>query len=289
MEIWVESPESLRDEITMNQRRTTLSVVSAATAILLCSFGNGQVQPKVGFKDTPMLPGGKWHVHDADRPRPAVITPGSCSTPQDPGRAPSDAILLFDGKDVSHWRGRRGGEVGWNVEDGALVIKPGSGAIISKEEFGDCQLHLEFAAPVPARGRDQGRGNSGLMFFGRYEIQVLDSFENVTYADGQAAAIYGQFPPLVNASRPPGEWQSYDIIFTAPRFNDDRTIESPAYVTMLHNGVLVHNHRAIIGAMAYRAVGKYTAHGPKGPILLQDHGNPVRFRNIWVRNLAVGE
>jgi hypothetical protein len=196
---------------------------------------------------------------------------------------------LFDGKDLSQWRGRRGRPAGWKVEDGAMVIKPGAGEITSKEEFGDCQLHLEFAAPVPARGRDQGRGNSGLMFFGRYEIQVLDSFENVTYADGQAAAIYGQFPPLVNASRPPGQWQDYDIIFTAPRFKADRSLDSPAYVTMLHNGTLVHNHQPVIGAMAYRAVGKYTPHGPKGTIVLQDHGNPVKFRNIWVREITNGQ
>src|SRR5262249_49360725 len=160
----------------------------------------------------------------------------------------------------------------------------GAGAILTKDEFGDCQLHVEWAAPDPPKGRDQGRGNSGVMLFGRYEIQVLDSFENLTYADGQAAAIYGQYPPLVNASRPPGKWQSYDIIFTAPRFQNGSLV-SPAYVTMLHNGVLVHNHTPVIGAMAYRAVGKYTPHGPNGPITLQDHGNPVRFRNIWVRDL----
>ena len=144
------------------------------------------------------------------------------------------------------------------------MIQPGAGEIVSAEEFGDCQLHLEFAAPVPPRGRDQGRGNSGVMFFGRYEIQVLDSFQNRTYADGQAAAIYGQYPPLVNASRPPGQWQTYDIIFKAPRFEEDGSLESPAYVTMLHNGVLVHNHRPVIGAMAYRAVGKYTTARPQG-------------------------
>jgi hypothetical protein len=270
----------------MNRRRALVLVVSAAAVIAVGGLSIGQDQPKVGFKDTPMLPGGKWHVHDGDRPRPTVITPGTCSTQQQPGQAPSDAIVLFDGKDLSHWNGRRGRPVEWTVEDSAMVIKAGSGEITSKEQFGDCQLHLEFAAPVPARGRDQGRGNSGLMFFGRYEIQVLDSFENVTYADGQAAAIYGQFPPLVNASRPPGQWQTYDIMFTAPRFKPDRSLESPAYVTMLHNGVLVHNHREVIGAMAYRAVGKYTQHGPKGPIVLQDHGNPVRFRNIWVREIT---
>jgi Domain of Unknown Function (DUF1080) len=278
--------QTFGDEIAMHRRRAILAGVSALAAIEVCSKSIAQEQPKVGFKDTPMLPGGKWHVHDGDRPRPPVITPGTCSTEQGPGRAPSDGVVLFDGKDLSHWRGRRGRPADWKVEEGAMVVKPGAGEISSKEEFGDCQLHLEFAAPVPARGRDQGRGNSGLMFFGRYEIQVLDSFENVTYADGQAAAIYGQFPPLVNASRPPGQWQDYDIVFTSPRFKADGTLDSPAYVTMLHNGVLVHNHREVIGAMAYRAVGKYTPHGTKGPILLQDHGNPVRFRNIWVRDIV---
>jgi hypothetical protein len=273
----------------MNRPQAVFSGVSATVVILLCSISIGQNQPKVGFKDTPMLPGGKWHVHDSDRPRPPVINPGTCSTQQEAGRPPSDAVVLFDGKDLSHWQGRRGRTADWNVEGGAMVIKPGAGAITSKEEFGDCQLHLEFAAPVPARGHDQGRGNSGVMFFARYEIQVLDSFENVTYADGQAAAIYGQYPPLVNASRSPGQWQAYDIIFTAPRFKSDGSLESPAYVTMLHNGVLVQNHTALIGAMAYRAVGEYTPHGSKGPILLQDHGNPVRFRNIWVREVSNGQ
>ena len=206
----------------MTRRQATLLGISAAASIAACSLSIGQDQPKVGFKDTPMLPGGKWHVHDGDRPRPPVITPGTCSTQQEPGQPPSDAIVLFDGKDLSHWKGRRGGPATWNDRRRGMVIKPGAGEITSKEEFGDCQLHLEFAAPVPARGRDQGRGNSGVMFFGRYEIQMLDSFENLTYADGQTAAIYGQYPPLVNASRPPGQWQTYDIIFTAPRFKPDR-------------------------------------------------------------------
>lgn len=285
-----------RRSVSLSERPTTMThgrvgiVAASATAILVfCSLVVGQDEPKVGFTDTPMLPGGKWHVHDGNRPMPVVITPGTCSTQEKAGTAPSDAVVLFDGTDLSHWRSRSGKPAAWKVDDGALVIAPGSGEIVSKDEFGDCQLHLEFAAPVPPRGRDQGRGNSGLMFFARYEIQVLDSYENRTYADGQAAAIYGQFPPLVNASRPPGQWQTYDIIFRAPRFRPDRSLESPAYVTMLHNGVLVHDHRPLIGAMAYRAVGKYTPHGPKGPILLQDHGNPVRFRNIWVRELKEPE
>jgi hypothetical protein len=269
----------------MARARSIMSVMAIASFVAICSFVVGQDQPKIGFKDTPMLPGGKWHVHDGDRPIPPVFTPGTCSTQDAPGAPPSDAVVLFDGKDLSHWRGRSAQPASWKIEDGALVVAPRTGEIISKEEFGDCQLHLEFAAPAPPRGRDQGRGNSGVMLFGRYEIQVLDSFQNLTYADGQAAAIYGQYPPLVNASLPPGQWQTYDIIFEAPHFREDRSLESPAYLTMLHNGVLVHNHTALIGAMAYRAVGKYTPHGPKGPILLQDHGNPVRFRNIWVREL----
>jgi hypothetical protein len=269
----------------MTRSRSIMSAATIASMIATCSYVVGQDQRRIGFKDTPMLPGGKWHVHDGDRPIPPVITPGTCSTQEVPGVPPSDAVVLFDGKDLSHWRGRSDQPASWKIEDGALIVAPRSGEIISKDEFGDCQLHLEFAAPVPPRGRDQGRGNSGVMLFGRYEIQVLDSFQNLTYADGQAAAIYGQYPPLVNASRPPGQWQTYDIIFEAPHFREDRSLESPAYITMLHNGVLVHNHTPLIGAMAYRAVGKYTPHGPKGPILLQDHGDPVRFRNIWVREL----
>jgi hypothetical protein len=164
-----------------------------------------------------------------------------------------------------------------------------AGTISTRKEFGDCQLHLEFATPNPPSGRDQGRGNSGVLFFGHYEIQVLDSFENLTYPDGQAAAVYGQTPPLVNASRKPGNWQTYDIVFIAPRFKADGAVESPAYVTMFHNGVLVHNHTTVIGAMAFRALPKYTPHGPKGPLSLQDHGNPVRFRNVWIRELPERE
>ncbi len=269
----------------MIRRLSTLLGVSIGTLIAISSLGIGQDKPKLGFKDTPMLPGDKWHVHDGDRPQPPVITPGTCSTEDVPGQAPSDAVVLFDGKDLSHWRNHRGKPAEWEVKDGAIVIKPGKGTIQSQEEFGDCQIHLEFASPVPPRGHDQDRGNSGVLIFGRYEVQVLDSYGNLTYPDGQAAAIYGQYPPLVNASRPPGQWQSFDIIFTAPRFKPDGTLESPAFETVFHNGVLVHNHTAVIGPMAYRTIAKYTPHGPKGPIVLQDHGHPVRFRNIWVREI----
>jgi hypothetical protein len=240
-------------------------------------------QRKVGYDDTPMLPNSKYRVHDGTRPQPPVVVPGTASTPERPGKAPSDAVVLFDGKDASAWRSGNGGDARWKVEDGALVA--GGGDILTRHEFGDCQVHLEFATPAPPSGDDQGRGNSGVMLFGRYEFQILDCFENPTYPDGTVGAVYGQTPPMVNPSRPPGEWQSMDILFTRPRFKDDGSVETPGYVTILLNGVAVQNHTPIIGSVAFRAVGQYSAHGPKGPILLQDHGNPVRFRNIWARDL----
>ena len=281
----------------MNRKRTiTLaSAIAAAIALAACTLdararqdktdASAKTKPKVGYTDTPMLPTGKWRVHDGERPQPPIITPGTSSTQDAPGRPPSDAIVLFDGTDLSKWESGGGKPATCKVEDGAMVMSGGS--VSTRDSFGDCQLHIEFAAPTPPKGRDQGRGNSGVMFFGRYEIQVLDSFENLTYADGQAAAIYGQYPPLVNASRKPGEWQTYDIIFTAPRFGETagKTVKTPAYVTMLHNGVLVHNHTPILGAVAFRALPQYAPHGPKVALTLQDHGNPVRFRNIWLREI----
>ncbi len=267
-------------------RRLAWSTSTLAAALLaITAVGMGQAAKRPGFKDTPMLPGGKWHVHDSDRPWPAVVTPGTASTPDRPGRAPSDAVVLFDGKDLSKWRNEKGGDATWDVKDGAIVSKKGTGTLISRDEFGDSQIHVEFATPDPPKGKDQGRGNSGVLIFGRYEIQVLDSFENPTYADGGAGAVYGQHPPLVNASRKPGQWQTYDILFTAPRFKADGAVETPAHVTVLHNGVVVQNHATVYGPMAYRNLAPYKAHGPKGPLVLQDHGNPVQYRNIWVRPL----
>jgi len=230
-----------------------------------------------GYDNTPLIPGTDWRVHDNRRPHPAVVTPGT------DGSAPSDAVVLFDGTDFSHWLGPKG-EPTWKLENGYMEVANKGGQIRSKEEFGDCQLHVEWASPNPPKGESQGRGNSGVFLMGCYEIQVLDCFENKTYADGQTASLYGQTPPQVNVCRAPGEWQSYDIIFTAPVFKDGK-LESPAYVTMLHNGVLVHNHVALIGRTAHKNLAKYTPHGAKGPISLQDHGNPVRYRNIWVRPL----
>ena len=244
---------------------------------------------KVGYDDTPLLPGSKYRVHDGTRPQPAVVSPGTSSTQETPGKAPSDAIVLFDGSNLDRWTVDNNQPAGWILKDGAMIVPPGGtkggGTLSSKDQFGDCQLHLEFAAPTPVKGDDQGRGNSGIMFFGRYEIQVLDCYDNLTYPDGTTGAVYGQTPPLVNACRKPGEWQTYDIAFTAPRFDKDGKVVTPAYATVFLNGVLVQNHTEIIGAVAFRAVGTYSPHREKGPLVLQDHGNPVRFRNIWVREI----
>lgn len=230
----------------------------------------------VGYTDTPYLPGGTWRVHDATRPAPTVVTPGECGAP------PSDAIVLFDGKDLSAWTSG-GKPAGWAVEGGAMVVN-GSGGIETVRKFGDMQLHLEWASPAKVESESQGRGNSGLFLMGRYEVQILDSFENRTYSDGQAAALYGQHPPLVNASRGPGEWQSYDVVFHPPHFEGEK-LAQPARVTLFHNGVLVQDDQNFIGSTRHREVAQYEAHEPTGPIALQDHGNPVRFRNVWVREL----
>jgi len=260
-----------------------------AAAVVFPPLTHGQ--EKIGFDDTPYLPGGEWHVHDYKRPHPPIVTPGTCSTQAEPGSAPSDAVVLFDGKDLSHWLTRGSddkqapGPAKWKVEKGYMEVAGGTGAIFSKEKFGDCQIHVEWTSPVPPVGTSQGRGNSGVIIMGQYEIQVLDNYDNVTYADGQASAMYGQYPPLVNPARKPGEWQTYDIIFTAPVFEGQKVVK-PARVTVLFNGVVVHHDQAFIGRMTYRQVATYAPHDPVGPLMLQDHGNPVRYRNIWVRPLG---
>jgi hypothetical protein len=226
----------------------------------------------VGYTDTPLLPGQTWRVHDSARPNPPVVTAGIGTAP------PSDAIVLFGGTHTDAWTGGP-----WDVKDGAMVVN-GKGSIETKERFGDVQLHLEWASPAEVQGESQGRGNSGVFLMGRYEVQVLDSYENKTYADGQAAAMYGQYPPAVDACRAPGEWQSYDVVFEAPRFEGEE-LASPARVTLFHNGVLMHHAREFLGATQHRAVATYAPHAAEGPIGLQDHGNPVRYRNVWVRRL----
>lgn len=233
----------------------------------------------VGYDDTPIIPGTNWHVHDGNRPQPRVITPG-----ESVGAPPSDAVILFDGTDLSKWAGRDG-EAQWKVENGYMEVTR-TGDIQTKEHFGDCQLHLEFATPAEVVGDSQGRGNSGVFLMGVYEIQVLDGYDNLTYADGITAAIYGQYPPLVNACRKPGEWQNYDIIFEGPRYDGDKLVK-PAYATVIHNGAVVHHRQEMMGPTGHRNLSSYDRpHGPTGPLKLQDHGNPTRFRNIWYRPLT---
>jgi hypothetical protein len=227
----------------------------------------------------------RWKIHDPNRPVPAVIDPGTASTQDSPGRPPSDAVVLFDGKDLSHWSHKDGSPAKWKVENGYAEVVAKTGYIYTREAFGDCQLHVEFAEPVPPKGESQERGNSGVFLMGLYEIQVLDSYENKTYADGQASSVYGQYPPLVNASRPPGQWQSYDIVFHGPRFDVAGKLTRPAHVTVLHNGVLVQDNVELSGPTEHGQRPPYKAHAEKLPLGLQDHGNPIRYRNIWIREL----
>ena len=260
-----------------------IACLAAIAAIAATAVAQTQAQAQkpgdLGFTDTPMLPGLPWHVHDPARPHPKVVTPGAV-----PGAPPSDAIVLFDGKDLSQWvQPGRGADRGklvdpkWPVRNGYFEVGP--------EKFGDVQLHVEWSEPPDVSGTSQGRGNSGVLLMGLYEIQVLDAYNNPTYADGQAAAIYGQWPPLVNAARKPGEWQTYDIVFEAPQFDGAKLVK-PAYQTVFWNGVMVHLHKELMGPMIYRQVAHYTPHDAELPISLQDHHDPVRYRNIWVRRLA---
>ena len=232
-------------------------------------------------------PDPNWLGHDRDRPQPTVVDPGTFSSQEQPGRPPSDAIVLFDGNDLSQWVAMDGSPTKWINHNGALECVPGSGYVRTSRSFGDCQLHVEWASPTPPHGDSQGRGNSGVFFgYDRYECQVLDSYQNKTYADGSAAAIYGQYPPLVNVMLPPGKWEVYDIVWTAPRFDADGNLVSKARETVFHNGVLVQNNVELTGPTAWVGRAPYKAHPERLPIALQDHGNPVRFRNVWVRELG---
>ena len=231
----------------------------------------------------------RWKQHDPNRPVPPVVTPGAASTQEKAGKTPSDAVVLFDGKDLSHWERKEGGPAKWKVAEGYMEVVKGTGDVQSREKFGDCQVHVEWAEPVPASGEGQERGNSGVFLMGKYEIQVLDSYHNRTYADGQAGAVYGQYPPLANACRPPGQWQTYDIIFHRPRFSSAGKLLRPARVTVLQNGVLAQDNVALTGPTAQGERPPYEAGPDRLPLGLHDHGNPVRFRNIWVRELREGE
>ena len=223
-----------------------------------------------------------WPPNSMDRPRPPVVDPGPERPPVPP---PSDAIVLFDGKSLAPWQTDSGAPAGWAVRDGYMEVVPGTGPIRTKQSFGSMQLHVEWAAPLPAEGESQERGNSGVFLMGHYEIQVLDTYHNITYADGMAGAVYGQTPPLVNASRPPGQWQTYDIVFHRPKFDKSGRVVTPARVTVLHNGVLVQDNTEITGWTVHAEVAKYQPHADALPLALQDHGKRVRYRDIWVRPL----
>lgn len=221
---------------------------------------------------------GEPSITEIWEPEPKVVTPGQNNS------APSDAIILFDGKNFDNWVGVDGKPAQWTLEGDAFTVKPRTGGIQTKKEFGNVQLHIEWRAPSVVKGEGQGRGNSGIFLQSRYELQVLDSYQNRTYSNGQAGGIYKQHMPLVNACRPPGEWQTYDVIYTAPEFNADSIRIKPATITVLHNGVLVQNNVPIYGTTEYIGAPYNVAHG-KGPLMLQDHGDLVSYRNIWVREL----
>src|SRR5262245_62306623 len=254
-------------------KTTLVSVFLVAGVLVIAQTPNNDL----GYTDTPMLPGLPYHVHDPARPHPAVVTPSAM-----PGGAPSDALVLFDGKDLSHWTT---GRQAWKVENGYLEVVPNAGNLTTTEKFGDVQLHVEWAAPAQVRGTSQNRGNSGIFLQGRYEVQVLDSYENPTYADGQAGAIYGQWPPLVNPVRKPGEWQSYDIVFEGPRFEGAK-LARPAYLTVFLNGVLLHHRKDVMGPTVHRALASYSPQPAADALMLQDHQQRVRYRNIWIRRIA---
>lgn len=245
--------------------------VASAADLVHAKDGSGVY----GYKDTPKLPWCQWLVHDADRPNPKRVDPGKAAPP---APAPADAIVLFDGKDVSKWQ-----PLGdWKVEEGCLVS--GNSPFATKDSFGDIQLHVEWMGPAGIEGPWYNRGNNGVMLMGLFEIQIFDSFHEQIYPDGACAAIYGQTPPLVNATRAPGEWQTYDIIFTAPKFDGEKLL-APARVTVIHNGVLVQLNEEIQGVTGHRILPEYKPKLSQGPLAFGGHGCPVRFRDIWLRRL----
>jgi len=239
--------------------------------LLLCVYSLQAQQP---------LRQGDPKLTEIWQPEPKVVTPGKTAAD-----APSDAIVLFNGQNTDAWASKDNGPAKWKVENGTMTVAPGTGEIHTKQAFGDCQLHIEWRTPAEVKGDGQGRGNSGIFFMGHYELQVLDSYKNRTYSNGQAGSIYKQLPPLVNASRGPGEWQTYDVIFIAPRFNQDSTVKSQARITVFHNGVLVQNNASLWGSTQYIGIATYDMHGDKEPLVLQDHNNPDSYRNIWIRPL----
>jgi len=274
------------------KRQSAITVLIAILAVVILllipantSTGQGTKLVKakdgsgiIGYKDTPILPWCGYHVHDPDRPAPKKVTPAGPDVTGKTGKAPTDAIILFDGTTLRQWK-----ISDWKIENGELIAVTGN--LTTKQPFGDYQLHIEWMAPNPPQGGIWDRGNNGVMLMGLFEIQVYDSYTERLYPDGQAASIYGQTPPMVNACRKPGQWQTFDIIFYAPVFKSGK-LEKPAYVTVLHNGVLVHHNQKIYGPTGHRILARYEKPIPqKLPLSLSAHNNPVRFRNIWIRPL----
>ncbi len=253
----------------MKQVKTMVAALAAGTAASVVCAGL--------YGDTPDAKHA-WAVHDRNRPRPAIIT-------ADPGKPPSDAVVLFDGTSLDAWLAGNGNEPAkWKIIDGAMQVVPGTGEIRTKESFGDCQLHIEFATPAKVEGGDQGRGNSGVFLMGMHEIQVLDNFDNDTYPDGLCASIYAENPPLVNACRKPGEWQTYDIVFHQPIWEGE-TLKHPGTVTVVHNGALTQDNWEFEGMSTHCTRRPLKPYANKLPLRLQDHNNPMRFRNIWIREI----
>jgi hypothetical protein len=248
-------------------KKQTRLILLASTAVLACATS------------LPLLQLLQWKPGDHNRPQPAKVTPAR------PGQAPSDAVALFNGHDLLNWQDTKGRPVTWKVGDGYFEVAGNSGDIITRQPFGDAQVHVEWLSPDPPHGTDQEPGNSGVILMSRYEIQVLESYTNTTYPDGQAGAVYCQYPPLVNPALPPGQWQTYDIVWHGPRFGAGGELLRPATVTLLWNGVLVQDHVTLTGPTDWLKRPAYKPHAVKEPLLLQDHGSPVRYRNVWVREL----
>lgn len=255
--------------------------LSLLVTVFACAPVLAQQNPNPVPKDP-----SEWKQHSLTRPQPPVVTPGAMGSMM----PPSDAVVLFDGKSLDGWRmvDTLLKPAGWKVVDGVMEVMPGTGSIRTRREFGDVQLHIEWMSPTPPQGDGQNRGNSGVFLMSRYEVQVLDSYHNTTYPDGQAGSIYGQFPPKVNATRPPGEWQAYDIVFHRPHFDAEGRLTVPARLTIFLNGVLIQEDQMVLGPTSNSIRSAYLAHPGALPIQLQDHGQKVRFRNIWVRELGDG-
>lgn len=259
---------------------TRLTTVPISLLVMSCIMHGALAQNPNPIPKDPS----PWKQHAMDRTQPVIVTPGAPGAPVPP---PSDAIVLFDGTSLAKWQSTDSvpRPARWKIQDGYMEVVPGTGGIATKQGFGDVQLHAEWMTPTPPKGDGQERGNSGIFLMSRYEVQVLDSYQNTTYPDGHAGSIYGQFPPLVNASRPPGVWQAYDIVFHRPHFDAKGLVTAPARMTIFHNGILVQNDQMVIGPTTNSRRDPYLAHADRLPVQLQNHGNPTRFRNIWLREL----